>query len=412
MDARADSTTASGEDRTVFAVLIALSVSHLLNDTIQSLITAIYPILRDSFDLDYGQVGLLTFTFQVTASLLQPFVGIFTDRRPQPYALPIGMGASFLGLILLAVAPTFGVLLVAAGFVGLGSSVFHPESSRIARLASGGQHGFAQSIFQVGGNAGTAIGPLLAAAIIVPHGQRSVAWLSIVAALAMVVLWRVSLWYRKHHFTAARKPRPMRAVARPAVSNARIVGALAVIVALAFSKFFYLESFRSYYTFFLIDHYGLSIPVAQVLLFVFLFSFAAGTLVGGIIGDRFGRKLVIWWSILGILPFTLALPHVNLIWTVILTVPIGFGLASAFPAILVYAQDLVPGRTGLVSGTLFGVAFGMGGIGAAALGKLADLTSIEFVYQLCAYLPAIGLLTAFLPNVEKPHRARKSPATP
>jgi FSR family fosmidomycin resistance protein-like MFS transporter len=394
----------AGVDPTVFAVLIGLSVSHLLNDTLQSLLSAIYPILKDSFALSYGQIGLITFTFLVTASLLQPLVGMYTDRRPQPYSLPIGMGATFCGLILLAFAPTYGLLLLAAGLIGLGSSIFHPESSRIARLASGGRHGFAQSVFQVGGNIGTSLGPLLAAAIVVPYGQRSIAWFSVIAMTAIAVLWRVGNWYRRHHFDAARKPRPVKAIARPDVSQARIVASLVILVVLVFSKFFYLESFRSYYTFFLIDRYGLSIPVSQILLFVFLFSFAAGTLIGGPLGDRFGRKYVIWASILGILPFTLVLPHVGLVWTVILTVPIGIGLSSAFPAIIVFAQELVPGKTGMVSGIFFGLAFGMGGLGAAALGQLADLTSIEFVYSVCAWLPAIGLLTIFLPNIEGARR--------
>ena len=398
--------TARDADSTVFAILIALSVSHLLNDTIQSLLPAIYPLLRDSFALDYGQIGLITFTFQVTASLLQPLVGIFTDRRPQPFALPAGMAASFCGLILLSIAPTYGILLLAAGLVGLGSSIFHPELSRIARLASGGRHGFAQSIFQVGGNVGTALGPLLAAAIIVPYGQHSIAWFSVIAMLAIVVLWRVSRWYRANHFTSARKPRPMPVVERADISHAKIVVSLVILGLLVFSKFFYFESLRSYYTFYLIDHYGVSIQVAQVLLFVLLFAFAAGTLIGGLLGDRFGRKYVIWASILGILPFTLVLPHVGLVWTVILSIPIGFGLASAFPAIVVFAQELVPGKTGMVSGIFFGLAFGMGGLGAAALGALADATSIEYVYNVCAFLPAIGLLTVFLPNIE----SRKKPA--
>jgi len=400
----------TGANATVFAVLIGLSVSHLLNDTIQSLLPAIYPLLKESFALDYGQIGLITFTFQVTASLLQPFVGIFTDRRPQPYALPIGMAVSFCGLILLSYAPTYGFLLLAAGLVGVGSSIFHPEASRIARLASGGRHGLAQSVFQVGGNAGTAIGPLLAAAIVVPYGQHSIIWFSVIAMAAIAVLWRVSHWYRHTHFTATRKPKPVAAIAPSGIGHTRVVLSLVVLVVLVFSKFFYLESLRSYYTFFLIDRYGLEIPVAQMLLFVFLFSFAAGTLIGGPLGDRIGRKYVIWGSILGILPFTLALPHVGLVWTVILTIPIGIGLASAFPAIIVFAQELVPGKTGMVSGIFFGLAFGMGGIGAAALGELADMTSIEFVYNVCAWLPAIGLLTIFLPNIEGTHPGKKRAA--
>ena len=387
--------------KTAFAVLIGLSVSHLLNDTIQSLLPAIYPLIKQSFALDYGQIGLITFTFQLTASLFQPFIGVYTDRHPQPYSLPIGMGFSFFGLLLLSAAPSYGIILLAAGLVGTGSSVFHPESSRLARLASGGRHGFAQSVFQVGGNVGAAIGPLLAAAIVVPDGRGSIAWFSILAMIAIAVLWAVSAWYRRNHFDAiTRKPRVIVPPSRPDLSRARVIVSLVVLVALTFSKFFYLESFRSYYLFYLIDRYHLPLPVGQVLLFVFLFSFAAGTLIGGPLGDRFGRKYIIWASILGILPFTLVLPHVNLVWTVILTVPIGIGLASAFPAIIVYAQELVPGRTGMISGMFFGLAFGLAAVGAATLGELADRTSIEFVYQVCAFLPAIGLITIFLPNIE------------
>ena len=398
--------TDRGVETTAFAVLIGLSVSHLLNDTIQSLLPAIYPLLKQSFALDYGQIGLITFTFQLTASLLQPFVGVYTDRHPQPYSLPIGMGASLCGLLLLSVAPTYGMILFAAGLVGTGSSIFHPESSRIARLASGGRHGFAQSIFQVGGNTGAALGPLLAAAIVVPNGRASIAWFSVLALIAVAVLWSVSNWYRRNHFDTARRLRALARPVRPDLSNARILVSLIVLGVLVFSKFFYLESIRSYYIFFLIDRYHLSVPVGQVLLFVFLFSFAAGTLIGGPLGDRFGRKYVIWASILGILPFTLILPHVGLVWTVILTIPIGIGLASAFPAIIVYAQELVPGRTGMVSGMFFGLAFGLAAVGAATLGELADRTSIEFVYRVCAFLPAIGLVTVFLPNIES--RSRKA----
>ncbi len=402
MDAPVQGSAATdhGAQTTAFAVLIGLSVSHLLNDTIQSLLPAIYPLIKQSFALDYSQIGLITFTFQLTASLFQPFIGIYTDRHPQPYSLPIGMGFSFFGLLLLSMAPTYGVILLAAGLVGTGSSVFHPESSRLARLASGGRLGFAQSVFQVGGNVGAAIGPLLAAAIVVPDGRGSIAWFSILAMIAIAVLWMVSTWYRRNHFDATRRPRVVAPPVQPDLSHVRVVLSLVVLVALVFSKFFYLESFRSYYLFYLIDRYHLSLPVGQVLLFVFLFSFAAGTLIGGPLGDRFGRKYVIWASILGILPFTLALPHVGLVWTVILTVPIGIGLASAFPAIIVYAQELVPGRTGMISGVFFGLAFGLAAVGAATLGALADQTSIEFVYQVCAFLPAIGLITVFLPNIE------------
>jgi MFS transporter, FSR family, fosmidomycin resistance protein len=371
----------------------------MLNDTIQSLLMGIYPVLKESFALDYTQIGLISFTFLVTASVLQPVVGIVTDRRPMPYSLPLGMAASLAGLILLSIAPTFAVLLVAAALIGLGSAIFHPEASRVARLASGGRFGVAQSIFQVGGNVGTAIGPLLAAAIVVPYGQSSIAWFSIVAMVALVVLSRVGNWYKRTHFTATRKP-VVRHQTLEGVSRGRVVAALAVLMALVFSKFFYLESFRSYYTFYLIEKYGLEIQTTQILLFVQLFAIAVGTMIGGPIGDRIGRKYVIWASILGVLPLTLILPHVGLVATVLLTIPIGIGLASAFPAIIVFAQELMPGRTGMVSGLFFGLAFGMGGIGAALLGYLADQTSIEFVYQACAFLPALGLLTIFLPNIE------------
>ena len=409
MDARVKSgAVAAGDDTTVLAVLVAISVSHLLNDTIQSLLPAIYPVLKNSFALSFAQVGLITFVFQVTASLLQPLVGTYTDLRPMPYSLTIGMGASLCGLLLLSVASSYPVLLLAAALVGIGSSVFHPESSRVARMASGGRYGFAQSVFQVGGNIGSALGPLLAASIVVPAGQKSIAWFSIVALLGMVVLWNVGGWYKRHHNATAQRPRIVRA--GPALSQARIVGALVVLVALVFSKFFYLASISSYYTFYLNEKFGVSVQTAQVLLFVFLASVAAGTLVGGPIGDRIGRKYVIWTSILGILPFTLALPHVGLATTVGLTVIIGFGLASAFPASIVFAQELLPGKIGMVSGIFFGLAFGMGGLGAAALGALADHTSIVFVYQVTAFLPVIGLLTIFLPNIDRAKTAAK-PAT-
>ena len=409
MDARVKSgAVAAGEETTVLAVLLAISLSHLFNDTIQSLLPAIYPVLKTSFALSFAQVGLITFVFQVTASLLQPVVGIFTDRRPMPYSLTIGMGASLCGLLLLSVAPSYPVLLLAAALVGTGSSVFHPESSRVARMASGGRFGFAQSVFQVGGNIGAALGPLLAASIVVPNGQKSIAWFSVVALAGMIVLWNVGGWYRRQNRAAAQRPKAVRA--GPPLSRGRVVGSLVVLVSLVFSKFFYLSSITSYYTFYLIERFHLSVQTSQVLLFVFLASVAAGTLVGGPIGDRIGRKYVIWVSILGILPFTLALPYVGLAATVVLTVIIGFALASAFPAIIVFAQELLPGKIGMVSGIFFGLAFGMGGLGAAALGALADQTSIVFVYHVTAFLPAIGLLTIFLPNLERGRTAAK-PAT-
>lgn len=381
------------------AILLALSLSHLLNDLVQSLLAAIYPILKTEFRLDFGQIGLTTLAFQATASVLQPLVGLYTDRRPMPFSLAIGMGSSLAGLILLSVASTFGLLLVAAGLVGLGSAVFHPESSRVARLASGGRYGLAQSVFQVGGNAGTALGPLLAALVVVPHGQSSVAWFGLAALTAIGLLVTVGGWY-------ARRLRPRAGATRAGatgdvtgLSRSRTVFTIAVLLVLIFSKYFYMASFSSYYTFYLIHRFGVPVAQSQVYLFVFLGAVAAGTLIGGPIGDRFGRKPVIWGSILGVLPFTLALPHVDLFWTIVLTVPIGLILASAMPAILVYAQELLPGRIGLVGGLFFGFAFGMGGLGAAILGELADHAGIEFVYVLCAHLPLIGLSAALLPRL-------------
>jgi FSR family fosmidomycin resistance protein-like MFS transporter len=388
--------------RTAFAVLGAISFAHLLNDLIQSLILAIYPILKSGFDLSFGQVGLITLTYQLTASLLQPLVGVATDRRPMPYSLPMGMGFTLCGLLLLATAPNFPVLLVAAALVGTGSSVFHPESSRVARMASGGRHGLAQSLFQVGGNTGASLGPLLAAWIIVPHGRGSVAWFSLAALLAIAVLLKVSRWYREHH--ASRGP-ARRHHAAVTLSRGRVLVSLLVLGLLIFSKYFYLASLSSYYTFYLIHHFGVSVQNAQTHLFVFLFAVAAGSLIGGPVGDRIGRKSVIWISILGVAPFSLLLPHANLAWTGVLSVAIGLILSSAFSAILVYAQELLPGRVGMVSGLFFGFAFGMGGIGAAVLGQLADAHGIEYVYRLCAFLPLMGLITVFLPELDRPRKA-------
>ncbi|PXV54168.1 MFS transporter, FSR family, fosmidomycin resistance protein [Dyella jiangningensis] len=384
---------------TEFRILGAISFSHLLNDMIQSLILAIYPILKSGFDLSFAQIGTITLTYQITASLLQPAVGLITDRKPMPYSLPIGMGFTLCGLLLLATAPNFAVLLVAAALVGTGSSVFHPESSRVARMASGGRHGLAQSLFQVGGNAGASLGPLLAAWIIVPHGQRSVAWFALAALLAIVVLLQVSRWYRDHH--AVRGKPKARGASHVVLTQGQVVWSLLILGLLIFSKYFYLASISSYYTFFLMHKFGVSVQNAQAHLFVFLFAVAAGSLIGGPVGDRIGRKWVIWASILGVAPFTLILPHASLFWTGVLTVIIGLILASAFSAILVYAQELIPGRVGTVSGLFFGFAFGMGGIGAAVLGHIADARGIEYVYGLCAYLPLIGIITAFLPNLER-----------
>jgi len=398
-------------NRTAVRVLAAISVSHLLNDTIQSLIPSIYPILKASFQLNYSQVGLIALTLQLTASLLQPMVGMYTDRRPMPYSLVGGMAFSLVGLVLLSAAGTLAAILLAAGLVGVGSSVFHPESSRIARMASGGRHGLAQSVFQVGGNVGSSLGPLLAAFVVVPHGQASLAWCALIAVVAMVLLLQVGHW-SAHHRPAATHRAPSRGwEPRAGLTRQRVVWALLVLAVLIFSKYFYLASLSSYYTFYLISRFGVSVPSAQLHLFVFLGAVAAGTILGGPIGDRIGPKWVIWGSILGVFPFTFALPFANLFWTGILTVAIGLILASAFSAILVYAQELVPGRVGTIGGIFFGFAFGMGGLGAAALGKLADVTSIEYVYRLCAYLPLIGLLTAFLPDLDRPATAR-APAAP
>jgi len=383
--------------RTAVGILGAISFCHLLNDMLQSLLPAIYPILKTQYALTFVQIGLITLTYQVVASLLQPLIGHYTDRRPQPYSLAIGMGFTLFGMLLLGSANSFTLLLTAAALVGTGSAVFHPESSRVARMASGGRHGLAQSVFQVGGNAGSSMGPLLAAFIVVPHGQPSIRWFAVVSVLAIVVLVGVGKWYATHHATihAAQSRAP-----RPAISPERTRLAIAVLIALIFSKYFYLASLSNYYTFFLIHKFGVSVAQAQLYLFVFLGAVAAGTIAGGPIGDRIGRKHVIWWSILGVLPFTLALPYANLWWTGVLSACIGLILASAMPAIIVYAQELVPGRVGLVSGLFFGLAFGLGGLGAAVLGAIADHTSIEFVYHVCAFLPAIGLLAALLPDVE------------
>ncbi|MBS1821608.1 MAG: MFS transporter [Acidobacteria bacterium] len=394
---------ASQPSRTLFRVLAAISFCHLLNDMVQSLLPSIYPILKSSFHLDFAHLGLLTLTYQAVASMLQPMVGQFTDKRPMPYALATGMTFTLFGLLLLAVAPTFLWLIFASCLVGVGSAVFHPESSRIARMASGGKHGFAQSFFQVGGNSGSAIGPLLAAFIVLPLGQKGMAWFALPAIVGIMVLYRVGRWYKARQAeSAGRKPTERHEHAH--LSRGRVVGAIAVLVALIFSKYFYLASLSSYYTFYLIQRFNVSVQTSQIMLFIFLAAVAAGTLIGGSAGDRYGRKLVIWISILGVLPFTLILPYASLWWTGVLSVVIGFVIASAFSAILVYAQELLPGRVGMISGLFFGVAFGMGGIGAAVLGKLADVTGIITVYHLCAYLPAIGLLTGLLPDIEGPKR--------
>ncbi|HUX72750.1 MAG TPA: MFS transporter [Steroidobacteraceae bacterium] len=393
-------------EATRFKVLGAISFSHFLNDMIQSLIISIYPLLKGTFDLDFAQIGLITLTYQLCASMLQPLVGIFTDRHPQPRSLSVGMGMTLAGLLTLSAAPNYASVLMAAALIGAGSAVFHPESSRIARMASGGRHGLAQSIFQVGGNAGSATGPLLAAWIVIPHGRSSVAWFAVAALLAIVVLWNVGSWYKRQHLhaQAAAEPRPH---ASPLLPRA-VARSLAILLVLVFSKYFYLASIGSYYVFYLIEKFHLSMANAQIHLFVFLASVAAGTILGGPFGDRVGRKRVIWISILGVAPFTLILPYVGLEWTTGLSFLVGLILASAFPAIIVYAQELLPGKVGAVSGLFFGFAFGIGGIGAAVLGALADWRGIEFVYRVCAFLPLLGAAAAFLPDVEHGARAKRA----
>jgi MFS transporter, FSR family, fosmidomycin resistance protein len=381
-----------------YVVLTGISFSHFLNDTMQSLIASVYPILKDAYALDYGQIGMITLAFQFTASLLQPVVGHFTDKKAQPFSLAIGMGFTFFGLLLLSVAARYPVILIAAALVGLGSAVFHPESARIARLASGGRYGFAQSVFQLGGSFGTSMGPVLAALIVVPFGQPSIAWFSSIAFLAIVILWRIGVWYK-----------PQIATKKSAVierhpdhpDSRRVKIALAVLVALLFSKQLYVSSLSSYYIFYLIDKFQVSTQAAQLYLFIFLASNAAGAFFGGPLGDRYGRKYVLWFSILGALPFTLALPYAGLAASAVLTVFIGLILSSATSSIIVFAQELMPHRFGMISGVFFGVAFGIGGLGAAVLGKLADHTGIAFVYHLCAFLPALGLLAVFLPKMPK-----------
>jgi len=390
--------------KTIFPILIMISFTHLLNDTIQSLIPSIYPIVKNSFHLSFEQIGLITLTFQLSASIFQPLVGFYTDRHPQPYSLAAGMAFSGVGLIMLSIAGSFSALLFSVALIGLGSSIFHPEASKVANLAAGERRGLAQSIFQVGGNAGSAIGPLMAALIIVQRGQSSLVWFALVPLIAMFVLISVGRWYKNDAIPKRKKSSLKNISDRIPLSRNKIVFSVIILLVLIFSKYFYLASMTSYYTFYLISKFHLSVKDAQLHLFIFLFSVAAGTLIGGPIGDRIGRKYVIWFSILGVAPFTLLLPHANLFWTSVLTVPIGFILASAFSAILVYAQELLPGNLGLVSGLFFGFAFGMGGLGSALLGILADKTSIDYVYHVCSFLPLIGILTSLLPNLG--HRKR------
>ena len=385
---------------TVLKVLLALSFSHVVNDTLQALLPAIYPLLKASYHLSFTQIGLITLTYQVTGSLLQPLIGYYTDRRPLPYSLPIGMGVTLTGLAFLSQATSFTALCIAAGFVGVGSSIFHPEASRVARMASGGRHGFAQSLFQVGGNFGTSLGPLLAAAIIIPRGQGHILWFTLLAFVGILVLTKVGGWYQRNLSLLKPKPHPAGHAPAARLSRGKVVLALATLVVLIFSKYFYLVSLTNYYTFYLIDKFHVSVQTSQLGLFVFLFAVAAGTIIGGPVGDRIGRKLVIWISILGAAPFSLLLPHAGLTGTLVLTGIIGVILASAFSAIIVYAQELVPGNVGLIAGLFFGLAFGAAGIGSALLGRLADHTSIGFVFQVSAYFPLIGILTVLLPDLE------------
>lgn len=390
--------TATGtSERLGLKVLLAISFCHFLNDMLQSLIPAIYPQLKEGFGLSFTQIGLITLTYQMSASLLQPLVGLYTDRHPMPYSLAFGMASTLIGLLALSVAPSYGLLLVAVGLVGTGSSVFHPESSRVARMASAGQYGLAQSIFQVGGNGGTSAGPLLAALIVLPYGRHSLAWFSLCALLAMLILVRVGSWYKQRQ--AEERHRRQQAAAPPKIDRKAAAGPMCILLVLMFSKFFYTTSLHSYLTFYLMHKFQISVPSAQMHLFVFLFGGALGTILGGPIGDRIGRKQVIWWSIFGVAPFTLALPYVNLFWTGPLTFIIGLMMASAFPAIVVYGQELFPGKVGTVSGMFFGLAFGLAGIGAALLGNLADLKGIDFVYQVCAWLPLLGLAAVLLPDL-------------
>mgnify|MGYP003609160786 CR=1 FL=1 len=386
--------------KTVYSVLFSIAFAHLLNDLMQAVIPATYPILKDNFNLNFTQVGLITFVFQLTASLLQPFVGLYTDKKPMPYSLVIGMIFTISGLCLLSISSTFWMLLISVGLVGIGSSIFHPEASRVAFLGSGGKRGLAQSIFQLGGNAGSAIGPLLVALVVAPYGQSHVVWFVIAGILGIIILSRIAVWYENHMNLRAAKKIDLDEATVP-LSNKKITISIIVLLFLIFSKFFYMASMSSYFTFYLIDKFGMSIQDSQFYLFVFLASVAAGTLIGGPLGDRFGRKYIIWISILGAAPFTLLLPYANLFWTGILAVIIGVVIASAFSAILVFAQELKPGKVGMISGLFFGFAFGMGGLGSAILGYVADQTTIEYVFKISSYLPLIGVLTYFLPNIKK-----------
>lgn len=393
--------------KTVFSILFTISFTHLLNDMMQSVIPAIYPLIKQNFKLSFTQIGMITFTFQLTASLLQPFVGFYTDKKPRPYSLAIAMAFTLAGLVLLSISGSFLSLLIAVSMIGIGSSIFHPESSRVAHLASGGKKGLAQSIFQLGGNAGSAIGPLLAAWIVIPYGQSYVIWFALAAILGMIILTRIGKWYKEHLYLKKKAAVNTAEPSGPALSKRRVSVSLSILLVLIFSKYFYMASMTSYFTFYLIDKFHVSVQQSQMYLFVFLAAVAAGTMIGGPLGDRFGRKYIIWISILGAAPFTLLLPFASLFWTGILAVIIGVIISSAFSAILVYATDLVPGKVGMIAGLFFGFAFGMGGVGSAFLGWMADKTSIEYIFKICAFLPLIGIITGFLPNIEHQVKSQK-----
>ena len=392
--------------KTTYSILFIISFSHLINDLLQAVVPSIYPLIKDNFGLSFTQIGIITFTYQIVASILQPFVGMYTDKNSKPYSLIIGMCFTMVGLFLVSIASNFAFLLMSVSLIGIGSSIFHPESSRVAHLASGGKKGLAQSIFQLGGNAGSAIGPLLAAFIIIPHGQSFVAWFCIIALVGIFALYKIAIWYTEHLSERNANKAAMK-IETHHLSKNRVIASLVILLVLIFSKYFYMSSITSYYTFFLIDKFHISIQQSQVYLFLFSGAVAAGTLIGGPIGDRFGRKYVIWVSILGVAPFTLMLPYVSLFWVGTLSVIIGLILSSAFSAILVYATELMPGKVGLVAGLFFGFAFGMGGLGSAVLGKIADATSIEYVFKICAFLPLIGVITGFLPNIEGRKKTEK-----
>lgn len=387
--------------KTVYSILFSISFAHLLNDLLQAVIPASYPILKDNYGLSFTQIGLITFSYQMAASILQPFVGLYTDRKPKPYSQLLGMLFTLSGIVMLSYATSFPIILVSVVLVGIGSSIFHPEASRVSYLASGGKRGLAQSIFQIGGNTGTAIGPLLVAWIVVPHGQKNIIWFTIVAVLALGVLSRIANWYREHLNLNSKKKIVLENL--PNLSQRRIVLSVIILLVLIFSKYFYVASISSYFTFYLMEKFRISVEDTQFHLFLFLISVAIGTLLGGPLGDKFGRKYVIWFSVLGAAPFTLLLPYADLFWTGVLSVIIGIIISSAFPAILVYAQELLPKKLGMVSGLFYGFAFGMGGLGSALLGYLADKTSIDYVYTICAFLPLIGVIAWFLPNLKKSH---------